>query len=262
MNIRFDQKSVLITGGTAGIGLATAELFGGLGARVAVCGTNAEKLRAALSRLEGMGIATFGRTCDVSDADSLASFARETADKFGGLDVWIGNAAVHPHFRLVDTPLDAWEGTVGTNLRSAYVGGRLVKELMGERGGVMLLASSFACLMPSIGNGVYAATKAAIGSVVKTLAAELAPYRIRVNGYVPGFIVTEMNRKNIEEFGDKLLDDIALRRFGEPIEVAWSLAFLASDFASYITGILLEISGGKLCVQHPERAWQTAAAQK
>ena len=93
-----------------------------------------------------------------------------------------------------------------------------------DRGGVLLLASSFAARFPSVGSGVYAATKAGVSSMVKTLAAEMAPYGIRVNGYIPGVINTEMNRARIAADEDALKSAIALQSFGEPIDVAWALA--------------------------------------
>src|SRR5699024_10164349 len=98
--------------------------------------------------------------------------------------------------------------TVDTNLKSVYLGARIGYQAMKERGGVMLLASSFAALFPSVGSGVYAATKSAISSMVRTLAAELAPYGIRVNGYIPGVIDTEMNQALIAERGEQLLAPI------------------------------------------------------
>ena len=254
MNIRFDGKTILITGATSGIGLAAAELFGTLGGKVAVCGTRKEKLDAALARLEGLGVDALGQLCDVADDRSLAGFAQATVERFGTLDVWIANASVYPQYSVVDTPPEVWDRTLNTNLRSVYT------DAMRGRGGVLLLASSFAALMPSVGSGVYAATKAATSSLVKTLAAELAPNGIRVNGYIPGVIDTDLTHGLIEANGDAMKRAIALQRFGESVDVAWALAFLASGYARYITGTLLEVSGGKLGVQNPERAWTDAEA--
>ena len=256
MDIRFDNKVALITGGTAGIGLACAELFGTLGAKVAVCGTNPAKLEAALNTLKAKGITAFGETCDVSSAASLEAFAVHAEAALGPIDIWVSNAGIYPQYSIIDTSEELWDKTVDTNMKSVYLGARIAYRSMKERGGVMLLASSFAALFPSVGSGVYAATKAAVSSMVKTLAAELAPYGIRVNGYIPGVIDTDINRARIASDGESLLSAIATRTFGEPIDVAWSMAFLASDYARYVTGTTLEISGGKMGVQNPDRAWK------
>lgn len=256
MNIRFDGKVALITGGSDGIGLAGAELFGSLGAKIAICGTNPGKLTRALDGLRQKGLTVFGETCDVSDGPALEAFAAHAAGALGPVDIWVGNAAVCPQYSILDTEEDVWDKTVNTNLKSVYLSARIAFSAMRDRGGVLLLASSFAALFPSVGSGAYAATKAGVSSMVKTLAAEMAPYGIRVNGYIPGVINTEMNRARIAADGDALKSAIALQSFGEPIDVAWALAFLASDYARYITGTALEISGGKMGVQNPARAWQ------
>ncbi len=256
MDIRFDNKVALITGGTSGIGLAFAELAGSLGAKVAVCGTNPNKLSKALEELRGKGITAYGETCDVSDGAALQAFADRTQAELGPIDIWVSNAGVYPQHSIIDTTEEVWDRTVDTNLKSVYLGARIGYQAMKERGGVMLLASSFAALFPSVGSGVYAATKSAISSMVRTLAAELAPYGIRVNGYIPGVIDTEMNQALIAERGEQLLAPIALRTFGHAEDVAWAMAFLASDYARYITGTCLEISGGKMGVQNPSKAWQ------
>ena len=121
---------------------------------------------------------------------------------------------------------------------------------------LLISVSSFAAVFPSVGSGVYAATKSAVKSMVNTLAAELAPYGIRVNGYIPGVIDTDMTHALTVSNGEAMKSAIAMQTFGEPMDVAWALAFLASDYARYITGTTLEISGGKMGVQNPAKAWK------
>ncbi len=255
MNIRFDGQTVLITGGSAGIGLAAAELFGSLGARVAICGTNPKKLEHAVAELKSKGISVLGETCDVTDAAALERFTSHAEAALGPVNVWISNAGIYPQYSIIDTDEDLWNRTVDTNMKAVYLGARIAYRTMKDRGGVMLLASSFAAVFPSVGSGVYAATKSAVSSMVKTLAAELAPYGIRVNGYIPGVIDTDMTRALTEANGEAMRSVIAMRSFGEAVDVAWAMAFLASDYARYITGTTLEVTGGKMGVQNPAKAW-------
>ncbi|MCI8399168.1 MAG: SDR family oxidoreductase [Oscillibacter sp.] len=255
MKIDYTGKTVLITGGSAGIGYACAELFLELGAAVSICGTNAARLEDALRRLGASGGRVYGEALDVADEKSLRTFAAHTRERFGGIDVWISNAGVCESYSIIDTPEEAYERSFDTNVKAVYLGAKAAYEVMKDRGGVMLLASSFASLIPSVGSGIYAATKAAVSSMVRSLAAELAPYGIRVNGYIPGVIETGMNRETIAANRAAMEEVIALQHFGETRDIAYGAAFLASEYAKYITGITLEISGGKFGTQNPKKAW-------
>ena len=142
------------------------------------------------------------------------------------------------------------------NLKSVYYGGLIAADKFKKRGGgVLINAGSFASLIPSVGSGAYAASKAAIASLTKSLAAELAPLNIRVLAYIPGVIETPMAESLIKTKGETLAGQNALQRIGKAEEVANLVLFLASDKASFITGTCIEISGGKFCVQNPQDAW-------
>lgn len=256
MNIRFDNKVVLITGGTTGIGLAAAELFGSLGARVGICGTRTDKLEQAGEKLTAQGIQVFYETCDVSEAVALEAFAVHAQEVLGPMDVWISNAGIYPQHSILDTSEEVWDRIMDVNAKSVFLGAKVAFRAMKDRGGVILVASSFATQFPSVGSGVYAASKSAVSSMIKTLAAEMAPYGIRVNGYIPGVIDTDMTRSLTKANGEAMKSAIALQSFGQPEDVAWAMAFLASDYARYITGTALEVTGGKMGVQNPAKAWQ------
>lgn len=255
MKIDYTDQVVLITGGSAGIGYACAELFLDLGAAVSICGTQAEKLNASLERLRKISTRVYGEVCNVADEKSLRAFAEHTQEQLGPINVWISNAGICCHYDIIDTPEEVFDREFEINVKAVYQGAKIVYDLMKDRGGVMLLASSFASLIPSVGSGIYAATKSAVSSMVKTLAAELAPYDIRVNGYIPGVIDTDMNRQVIADNGRAMSSVIAMQRFGESSDIAYAAAFLASEYARYITGICLEVSGGKMGVQNPTKAW-------
>ena len=256
MNITLSGKVAVITGGTRGIGFSIAKVFGMEGAKVAICGRSEDRLKDALDELKELGIEAFGMAIDVSDEMQFSEFADSVESKFGGIDIWINNAGIYPNSKITDMTTSEWTESFAVNVNSVFIGSRLAKEkLIKRNGGVLINAASFAALMPSVNRGAYAATKAAIYSMTKTLAAELAPNNIRVLGYIPGVIETDLTMPVIVSGGDSVLSQLALNRIGKPDEVAYPLLFLASEYASYITGTFIEISGGKFCVQNPRQAW-------
>lgn len=257
MNIHLQDKIAVVTGGTSGIGLSTAEAFARAGAQVAICSSSQANVDTALDYLKKQGLNTAGWVVDVGDKESIFDFADLVEKKYGGIDIWVSNAGIYPQYKIIDTPEEVWDRLMDINIKSVYFGGRIAADKLRKRGGgVLLNGASFASLMPSVGSGGYAATKAAVYSMTKTLAAELAPFNIRVNGYIPGVIETKMTNKLIEAKKEQLEKPIALQKIGCAQDVANALLFLASDFASYITGTFIEISGGKFCVQNAQDAWR------
>jgi NAD(P)-dependent dehydrogenase (short-subunit alcohol dehydrogenase family) len=259
MIINLSGKTAVITGGSSGIGLAAAISLGRCGAAVAICGTNRDKLDAALLVLKKENIRSCGNTCDVSDSVSIYAFADWVEKELGPIGIWVSNAGVYPQYTLLETPDDVWQRTLDVNLKSVFLGGKIAcRNMRPHGGGVLINASSFAALMPSVGSGLYAATKAAVSSMTRTLAAELAPHGIRVCGYIPGIVDTGMTHFLIEAGEDSIKDSIALHRIGGCSELADVITFLASDYASYISGTLVEVSGGKFCVQNAGAAWKNS----
>ncbi len=256
MDINLKGKVAVVTGGTAGIGLATAELFAREGARVAVCSRSQSNVEGAVRELGRKGLEVLGKSVDVSSRKDLFAFADEVEGKFGGIDVWVSNAGIMIEKKIIDTSEEEWRRTLGINLDSVYYGGLIAADKLRKRGGgVLINAASFATLMPSVGSGAYAATKAAIANMTRTLAGELAPFNIRVVGFIPGVIETPMTSRWIAAKGPVLASQHALQRVGQASELANALLFLASDYASFITGTCMEVTGGKFCVQNPSDAW-------
>ena len=237
MEISFKNKTVLITGASEGIGFAAAAAFGKSGANVAICGRNAEKLEKAENSLKEMGIKTYAQTCDVSKTQQFRDFADNTEKNLGPIDIFINNAGYMPFVLLKDMDEEMLDTIMNINLKSVFVGSKIAFEKMKDRGGVIINASSFASVIPTVGYTAYAAAKAAVSSLTRTSASEFAPYGIRVLGYI-------------------LLEPISLRRYGNPDDIAGALLFMASDLAGYITGTCIEISGGKFSTQNPMKAWE------
>ncbi len=256
MEINLQGKVAVVTGGTAGIGLSVAETFAREGAQVAICSRNPANVERALDYLKSKGFDAYGEAVDVSDRASLFGFADNVEEKYGGIDIWVSNAGIYSPYKIIDTPDEIWQQVMDINLKSVYYGGIIATEKMKKRGGgVLINAASFTSLMPSVGNGAYSASKAAIMNMTRCLAAELAPFNIRVNGYIPGMIETDMTADMIKIKKEIFESQCAMRRLGTPQDVANGVLFLVSDLASYITGVCLEISGGKYCTQNPSGGW-------
>jgi 3-oxoacyl-[acyl-carrier protein] reductase len=256
MELGLQGKSIVITGGTTGIGKAIASNLLQEGCLVSVCGRSKDKGEALVEELNLKGHKVVFECADASKHDDIERFAENTVKRFGHIDVWINNAGIYPQKRLMEMTEDEWDEVMHINLKSVWLGSKIAGRHMLQTGsGVILNAASFASIIPSAGSGAYAASKAAILSLTRTYAAELAPNQIRVNAYVPGVIETPMVESVMEKNLDKMIETIALGKLGKPEDIANAVAFMASDVSSYMTGTYMEISGGKFCVQNPRFAW-------
>jgi 3-oxoacyl-[acyl-carrier protein] reductase len=262
MDLHLKDKVVVITGGATGIGFACAIGFLREGCKVAICGRSREKLQSAKMRAQALGCELLTCTADVSVVSDVENFAAYVCTHYGKIDVWINNAGMVIFKTLLEMSEAEWDQIVAVNLKSVFIGCRVASRHMEEHGGVILNAASFAAIIPSAGSGAYAATKSAILSLTRTLAAELAPSNIRVNAYVPGVIRTEMNSERIEQCESSLKGQIALNEVADADDVVPAIVFLASKAAKYITGTAIEVSGGKLCVQNPDYAWKIKVSSK
>lgn len=253
MELGYQGKVVGITGAASvrGIGFAIARRMLQEGASVFICDLKQEAVDAAVQELAAYGTVK-GYAADVSSEEAVEGFFDKAMADFGKIDVFISNAGIYPQSALMDMSVKQWDAVMSVNLRSVFLCARGDYRCMKGKGGVLINAASYAAVLGSAGSGAYAASKAAVHSLTKTLAAELAPYNIRVNGFIPGVIQTGMTQAVVDAKGEKLVDQIALHRLGQPDDVARAVAFLASDAASYLTGTFIEISGGKLCVQNPD----------
>jgi 3-oxoacyl-[acyl-carrier protein] reductase len=238
-------RVVIITGGTRGIGLASARLLAEDGASVVVSGRDAGRLEAVTRELEAAGKAILSVAADVAkreDADRLVEAAREG---FGRIDVLVNNAGMTRDQLLVRMKDDDWDQVLDTNLRGVFLMTRAVgKVMMRQRSGRIINISSTAGIMGNAGQVNYSAAKAGVIGLTKAAARELAHWNILVNAVAPGLIETDMSAGLPAEARDLLLGQVPLKRIGDAREVAEVVRFLAGDGAGYITGQTIHVNGG------------------
>ncbi len=255
MDLQLAGKRVLVTGASKGIGAAVAQAFQDEGARVAINSSNPANLQAAKERLRGDCLALVGDLGNPADIDRIF---HQLKSQWDGLDILVNNAAVMIRAPLLDITVDQWDKVLNTNLRGPFLCAQRAAELMlPQRSGVIINTSSNAAKMPIYGAGVYATAKGGLNTLTMALSGELAPYGIRVNGYMPGLIVTgqSMSSKDAENEAERLRP-VAMRRYGTPEEMAQVVLFLASPMSSYMTGEIVTANGGKFAIQNPWKGWE------
>jgi 3-oxoacyl-[acyl-carrier protein] reductase len=247
-------KVIIVTGGAAGIGKATALRFAREGARVAVWDVTAGEADPLVEELEAAGGEGYFVTADVSDSESIDKATQSVIERWGGIDVLINNAGILRDAQLVkwkegavvSTMSEAqFDAVIGVNLRGVFLCTRAVVPHMIQSGsGVILNASSVVGLYGNFGQTNYAAAKAGVINMTKTWARELGRYGIRVNAVVPGFVATEILQSMPQKVLDGMVARTPIRRMAAPEEVAEVYLWLASEAASYVHGAALSVDGG------------------
>ena len=242
MNIDLAGKNALVTGSTRGIGRAVAEALAEAGARVAVVGRDREKA----SRLAGeIGKGATGFACDVSDTASVTQLIADVEKEFGGIDILVNNAGITRDNLVMRLKDEDWDDVQNANLRGAFAAIRAAaRGMMKKRAGRIINMASVVGLMGNKGQANYAASKAGLIALTKSIAKELGSRNILVNAIAPGYIETEMTDAMTPEARAALSGMIPLERLGKTSDIASAVVFLASDHASYITGQVLVIDGG------------------
>jgi 3-oxoacyl-[acyl-carrier protein] reductase len=240
--IDLNGKNALITGSTRGIGRAIAETLAKSGARVAVVGRDLQKAKEAAAEV---GAGAQGFACDVTDTTAVAKLVADVEAAFGSIDILVNNAGITRDNLVMRLKDEDWDAVINANLRGAFAAIRAVSRgMMKRRSGRIINVSSIVGIIGNKGQANYAASKAGLIALTKSVAKELGSRNILVNAVAPGFIDTEMTAAMTPEAREALGKQIALERLGTPQDVAAMVAFLASDLSSYITGQVLVVDGG------------------
>jgi len=236
----------LVTGGARGIGRAISQLLAGAGAHVVINYQSSQRSAQELAEqiLSGGGSCEL-KPFNVADPDQVQLACQEILQTHGNIDVLVNNAGITKDQLFVRMKPEEWRQVMQVNLDGAFNCSRAVtRSMMKKKRGCIVNMASVAGLAGNAGQANYSASKAGLIGLTKALAKELAPWNIRVNAVCPGFISTDMTDKLPEKVRGEVLGSIPLGRFGTPEDVAWAVFFLVSPVSHYITGEILNVSGG------------------
>ena len=246
-----DSKTAIVTGGGRGLGQYMAEALSEAGANVVLCSRKKEALEEVKEGIEEKGGKALALACDVTEPDDVENVVSETEERFGAIDILVNNSGATWGAPPLEMPLEKfdqvmWVNVRGTFLMSQAVGRRMIER--GEGGKIVNIASIAGLVggrpdyMQTIG---YNSSKGAVISMTRDLATSWAQHGINVNAIAPGWFPTKMSSGLIEQFEDKMLEDIPLKRFGSPEDIKGVILFLASPAANYVTGQTIVVDGGQ-----------------
>ncbi len=248
--IRLDGRTVLITGGSRGIGRATALLFAQAGADVAFSfARNQKAAEKVVQEVEKMGRRCLSYQAEMSSRAAIDHMVGDILARWGELDTLVNNAGIWTYLEMGKMDEDIYHETIGVNVDGVFYAINAVVPAMKEHGrGSIVNVTSTAAVRGEALHSHYAASKGALHSLTKSLAVELAPYGIRVNAVAPGWTDTDMCTASFSEpgFREKVRQSIPLKRIPPPEDVAGPILFLASDLARHVTGEILDVNGGSV----------------
>ncbi len=241
----FKDRVSLITGGARGIGREIALAFAKEGSDIVICDVNQETLSATKKEIEALGRKAEAFVVDVTNLSQVEEMVNKTLDKFQKIDILINNAGITRDALIVRMSEQDFDAVIAVNLKGTFNCTKaLAKVMMKQRYGKIVSIASIIGIMGNAGQANYAASKAGIIGITKSVAKELASRNVNVNAIAPGFIETDMTAKLPENVKSQMLAYIPLNRFGKANDVANLAMFLASDASSYITGQVIKVDGG------------------
>ena len=241
----FKDRVSLITGGARGIGREIALAFAKEGSDIVICDVNQDALNATKKEIEALGRKAETFVVDVTSLSQVEDMVNKTLDKFQKIDILINNAGITRDALIVRMSEQDFDSVIAVNLKGTFNCTKaLAKVMMKQRYGKIVSIASIIGIMGNAGQANYAASKAGIIGITKSVAKELASRNVNVNAIAPGFIETDMTAKLPENVKSQMLAYIPLNRFGKASDVAELAMFLASDASSYITGQVIKIDGG------------------
>jgi 3-oxoacyl-[acyl-carrier protein] reductase len=241
-------RSVIVTGGSKGIGRGIARVFARAGVKLTIAARNRTEIDEAVAEMNAAGGIARGAVCDVTDMDSVRRMVDEAAEAQGGLDVLCSNAGIFPQVKMVDMTAEDWDHVMATNLRSTFFCVKAAIPHFEKRGkGRVVVTSSITGPVTGYpGWAHYGASKAGQLGFIKTAAMELARYNTTINAVMPGNIITEGLQGLGEDYLKTMANSIPLKRLGDVEDIGNAALFFASDEAAYITGQQIVVDGGQI----------------
>lgn len=243
--MRFKDKVAIVTGGASGIGKEVSKIYSFEGAKTVIFDVDEISIKNFEKEIKDKGFYLEGYKVDVSNFEEVSKITNQVYEKFGKIDILINNAGITRDNFLTKMSIDDWNKVISINLTGTFNCTKAVIPFMYEKeSGVIINVSSVVAIYGNIGQSNYIASKAGVIGLTKGWAKEFGKKGIRVNAVAPGFIKTPMTDKVPEKVIEIMISKTPLGRMGEAQEVAKSIAFLSSDDASFITGVILNVDGG------------------
>lgn len=242
----FKNKVAVVTGGYSGIGKAVSEKLASFGADIALVGIGSEEDKnSALESIGALGVKVKAYDCDVSDFSAGEAVIKEIISEYGKIDILVNNAGITRDKLMLNMPEADFDAVINVNLKGAFnMTKHVYKPFMRQRSGRIVNVASIVGINGNAGQSNYSASKAGVIGLTKSVAKELAPRGVTVNAVAPGYIDTAMTQALSDKIKDEIASSIPMKRRGLPEDVANVIAFLCSDYASYVTGEVIRVDGG------------------